>query len=132
MVQENIDSFLYKIFHINPAIEFIIISLQFDVPSISFSFDYLFKPEFFLVCLVQSFFIKCSNNFFTVDITIDVCSWYIILYFFDHKDFLRPIWCVAFCKNIFVFRCSLMKTKFGFRIFVIIIVFVIMLVILVL
>ena len=41
-------------------------------------------------------------------------------YFFDQKDFLRPIWCVELCKIVFVFWYSHMITYFEFRIFVVI------------
>ena len=39
--------------------------------------------------------------------------------FFNYKSFFWPIWCVSFCKNIFVFGNSYMIINFKFRIFII-------------
>ena len=59
-----------------------------------------FNPKFFLVCFLQFFFVKCSNNFFTFKITDNLALKYSI-FNFDSKTFLKPIWSVTYCKNIF-------------------------------
>ena len=86
---------------------------------ISFSFDNLFNPKLFLISLLQVFFIKCSNNFFTIEIINNICPWNCIFNFTNNKNFFRPIWCISFSKNIFVFRNSYVITNFKFRIFII-------------
>ena len=72
-----------------------------------------------LISLLQFFFIKCSNNFFTIEIINNICSWNSIFYFTNNKTFFRPVWCVSFSKNVFVFWNSYMITNFKFRIFTI-------------
>ena len=74
--------------------------------------------SFWLACPLQIFFIKCSKNSCTVEIT-NRCWCYGVFYFFDHKFFLRSFCCAAFCKNIFVFWYAHMATNFKFRIFAI-------------
>ena len=44
----------------------------------------------------------------------------VFLTFFDHKHVFRPIWDIAFCKNIVICRYSNMVTIFKFRIFLIV------------
>ena len=57
----------------------------------------------FRLVFCNSFLIKCSNNFFTIEISNETCLWYIIFYFFNHKDFLGAISSVVLHKNTFVF-----------------------------
>ena len=57
MVEENIDSFLYYILHINPAIKWIIVALLFDVHSIIFSL-YYFLAEW----LCQDQWLRTDNG----------------------------------------------------------------------
>ena len=110
---------MYYIFHINPAIKWVVLVFPFDIQSIAFSFDYVFNPEFVLVNLLQLFFKKYSNNFFTFKISSNVFPCYSVRYFLDHKYFLTLTWNVAFCKKFFIFWYSHMVANFGFRIFVI-------------
>ena len=93
MVNENIDSSLYVLFHTNIAIERIIVDHPFDVQYIAFSFDNFYNPDFLADLL--------HNNLPTISsplrsITTNVHGT------FYHKDFLRSIWCIALHKNIFV------------------------------
>ena len=71
---EIIDSSLYYIFHINLAIEWVIIVSPFQIQSITFFLDYFFNSEFFFACLLKLFFMRYSNNFFTIGIANNVCS----------------------------------------------------------
>ena len=81
--------------------------------------DYFFYSKFLLIYLLQFFFIKCSNDFFTITIINNISPWDCILNFFNHKNSFRPIWSIALSKNFFVFRYSQMITNFKFRIFII-------------
>ena len=74
MVQESTDSFLYKVFFINPTIKTITISFPFDIQCITFSLNYFFYSKSFLTSFLQFFFIKTSNNFFTIQIINYVCT----------------------------------------------------------
>ena len=72
------------------------------------------------VCLVLcNSFTECFNNFFTVEITNNVCQWYDVICFLDHKDFLRRNWNVTLCEDILVFCYSYRVINFAFRIFAI-------------
>ena len=97
-----------------PTIKLIIIAFPFDICLIFFLLYYFFYSKFCLICSVQFFFIKRSNNFFTVKITNNTSPWHIFFNFCNQKDFFMPIWSITFCKNIFVFRYSNMLTNLGF------------------
>ena len=105
-VLENIGSFLYNRITLNPTIKRIIITFPFDISFITFFLDYFFYPIFLLISLLQFFSIKCSNNFLTIEIINNICPRNCIFNFFNYKNFFRPIWCVSFSKNIFVFGNS--------------------------
>ena len=72
-----------------------------------------------LISLLQFFFIKCSNNFFTLRSLITYVHGTVFLTLLITKTFFRPIWCVSFSKNIFVFRNSYIITNFKYWIFII-------------
>ena len=57
------------------------------------------------------FFIKCCNNFFTFKISNNICPRQSV---FNHKNFFRPIWKIAFRKNIFLFWYYCMIKNFEF------------------
>ena len=59
-----------------------------------------------LVCLLQFFFIKRSNNFFTIKITNNMCPRHSIFNLFTHKDLFKFVWNKTFCKNVFIFWYS--------------------------
>ena len=86
---------------VNPAIEWVIIALSFDVRFIIFYLDYFINNEFFFTCILQLIFLY--KTFFTVEITNNICLWHIIFYFLDHKHFLRPVCNAALWVNILIF-----------------------------
>ena len=57
-----------------------------------------------MICFLKFFFVKRSNNFFSIKIKSSICSRNSVFNFCNH--FLRPIWNIAFCKNIFIFWYS--------------------------
>ena len=95
--------FLYNsIFFTNPTIK-LITTYPFDINFITLSFNFFFYPKFLLICFLQFFFVKHSNNFFTYEITNNKCPRNSILNFFNNKIFLRPILNISVCTNVFVF-----------------------------
>ena len=48
-----------------------------------------------------------------------MCPWNCIFNFFNYKNLFRPVWCVSFSKNIFVFINYNTITNFEFRLLVI-------------
>ena len=76
---------------------------------------YFFYPKFLLISLLQFFFIKCSNNFFTIEIINNICPWNYIFNFFNYKNLFRTICYISFSKNIFVFRNSERKKVYPER-----------------
>ena len=66
--------------------------------------------------LLYFFFIKHSNNFFTIKIINNICLWHSIFNFFTYKNFFWPIRSIDFCKNVFVFWYSYLISNFKFRI----------------
>ena len=56
-----------------------------------------------MVCFFQLFFIKCSNNFFILEIINNICLWHCIFNFFNYKNFFRPIWSISFSQNVLYF-----------------------------
>ena len=67
-------------------------------------------------CFLQFFFEKISINFFIVKI-INNNLRHSIANFFNDKNFLRPIWSVISCENIFIFWYYNNIIKFKFRSF---------------
>ena len=53
------------------------------------SLNYFFNSNLFLICLLQIFFVKRSNIFFTFNITNNVCLWQSIFNFFNKKKLLQ-------------------------------------------
>ena len=86
---------------------------------ITFFLKYFFYSEFFLISLLQFFFIKCSNNIFTIEIINNIRPRNCILNFTNNKNLFRRVQCVSFTENIFVFRNSYMITSFKFSTFII-------------
>ena len=82
-------------------------------------FFFFFYSKFLLIGLLQFFFIKYSNNFFTIEIVKNICPWNCLFNFTINKNFFIPVWCVSFSKNIFVFRNSYVISNLKFRIFII-------------
>ena len=76
--------------------------------------------NFSSVCPLQLFFVKRSNNFFSIQVFYYICPRRRIFNFFDHKNFFRSTRTASFCKNLFIFLYSLMNSNFKFIIFVII------------
>ena len=48
-----------------------------------------------------------------------MCPWNCIFNFFNYKNLFRPVWCVSFSKNIFIFINYNTITNFEFRLLVI-------------
>ena len=67
-------------------------------------FNYL--NSFWFVFFFQFFFVKLFKNFFVLKITNYVHVGRSVFNFFNHKNFFRPIWDIAFCKNVFIFWYS--------------------------
>ena len=78
-----------------------------------------FYPKSLLICFWSLFFIKCSTNFFTIEIINNISPWNSIFSFFNHKNFFRPIWSISFSKKVFILWYSNMFASFKFRIFII-------------
>ena len=74
--------------------------------------------NFFWFAFLQFFFLTRSNDFFTTKITNNICPRRSFFNFFNHENFLRPIWSVIFCKNIVIFSYSYMLTNRTFRVFI--------------
>ena len=89
----------------------------------SFSFCYFFYSKFCLIYLFQFFFVKRSNNFFTIKIANDV-SGTLFFTFLNTKNLFRSIRNKIFFENFFehffIFWYSYMITNFKFSIFLII------------
>ena len=77
---------------------------------IIFSFAYFFNCNLCLIWLLQFFFIKHPNFFFTVNVFYCIRSLY--------SNFIFFVWSVIFGKNVFIFWYSYMITNFKFRIFI--------------
>ena len=83
------------------------------------SFYYFFNSKFILICFWQFFFVKSSNNFFSIKIINNICQRHNVFNFLNQKHFFWPIWNVTFCKNIFTFWYSNKITNFKFKIFIV-------------
>ena len=94
--QKNVDSSLYYNFHINQAIEWIIIAFRLDIKS----------PSWIIFGLSSAtLFIECSSNFFTIEIINRICPWYIIVYFLITKTSsdqfaVHPFAKIFYCFNL--------------------------------
>ena len=119
MVLEN-NSFLYNTFFIFPIIKWIIVAIPFDIYFITFFLNYFFYPKFCLICLLQFFYLKCFNNYFSIKVFYYICWWNSLFNFFNHKNFARPSWGIVFYKNVFIFWYSYVITNLKFRNFFII------------
>ena len=62
-----------------------------------------------MICLWQFFFIKRSNNFFSIKVFPDISPRNNVFNFFNNKNFFRPIASVSFTKNVFTFWYSYMS-----------------------
>ena len=80
---------------------------------IIFLLNCLFYPKLLLICFLQFFFIKCSNSFFTIKITNNICPLNRVLTPLITKNFFRSIWSISFCKNtfVFLFSCNIINLK---------------------
>ena len=117
---------LYYVFFINLNTKRTIVALPFSIlfffllEKNFFLYFFLFfsyYSKFFYICFLQFFFVKRSKNFFTIEITNDICPQHNIFNFCNVKHFFWPTWNTAFCKNVFLFRYSYMITNFKFRTF---------------
>ena len=61
------------------------------------------------------FFVKSSNNFFSVKITNDICPWHSVFNFFNLEKVFGSIYNTAFSKNVFIFWYSNNITNFKFH-----------------
>ena len=68
-----------------------------------FFLNHFFYPKFCLIYILLFFFVKLSDNFFTVKMTNNICPRHSIFNFFNYKNFFRPIWNVSLCKKFFYF-----------------------------
>ena len=68
-----------------------------------------------MICLLQFLFIKRSKNFFCIKVFYYICPQSSICNSFNEKTFVELIWCVTFCRNVFILRCFYMVTSFKFR-----------------
>ena len=86
---------------------------------ITFSLYYFFHYKLFLIWYLQFILVKRSKIFFSFKMTNNICPRNSVFNFFNDKNFFRPIWNIAFCKNVSVFRYSNYITNFKFRILII-------------
>ena len=68
---------------------------------VSFKFLLLFDLYFFFLC--NSILLNLATSFFSFKITNKIYPRNSIINFFNHKNFFRPVWIIAFCKNFFYF-----------------------------
>ena len=61
------------VFFVNPTVKRIIIGFPFNICFITFCLYYFFNFKLFLIYFLQFFFVKLSNNFFTVNVTNTLC-----------------------------------------------------------
>ena len=106
-------------FFIIPTSKWITITFPFGIYFIAFSFYSYLNSKLFLICFLQLFFSKRSNNFFIFKIASNIWPRNSIFNFCNNKSFFRPIKNIVFCKNVFVFWYSNNITNFKFRIFII-------------
>ena len=85
----------------------------------AFPLYYLFTSKLFFICFFEFFFVKHSNDFFSVAIANSIFPRHSIFNFFNHKTLFRSIWSVTFCKNISTFLYSNNIRNFKFRVFII-------------
>ena len=120
-VLENTHSFTLcpMCLFINPTVKRTIVTFLFNLQFTTFSLYYFFSSKLFLVCFLQFFFVKRSNNFFTITITNNICPRHIVFNFFNHKIFLEQICNRTFCQKVFIFWYPNNITNFKFRIFIV-------------
>ena len=95
---------------------------------VAFQLKYSLSPFLFLTfstlnsfwfVFFQFFFVKSSRNYVAYNITDKICPRNSVFKLFNHKNLFRPIWNIAFWKNVFVFWYSNNITDFKFRNFII-------------
>ena len=64
---------------------------------------FFFYPKLLMICLLQFLFIKCSNNFFTIKITNNICWRNNVFECYNHKNFFGPIWSISCSKYVWYF-----------------------------
>ena len=64
----------------------VIIVFPFNIQFVAFSLYYFFSSKLFLICFLQFFFIKRSNNFFAFKITNNICPRHSIFNFLDPRQ----------------------------------------------
>ena len=84
---------------------------------ISFSFNDFLCPKFFLIYFLQFFFIKSSNNFFTIKIINNMCNGAVFLASLITKAFLDQFGVYPLAKTFLYFFYII--TNFNFWIFII-------------
>ena len=82
--------FIYHILFINPAIEWIIIFLLFDIQVLSLSPQYVFDPKLCLIGLLELLLIKSPCNFFILEIFKDICPLYSVFNILTTKALINP------------------------------------------
>ena len=93
------------------------VPFPFYVQLITFFFKYFFYSKFFLICVLQFFFIKTSSNFFPIQVTNNISPRNGISNFTNNKIFFLPIYSIYFSKNVFILSNSNVVTSFKFGIF---------------
>ena len=81
-------------------------------PFLSCNFSVLNSAHLFLQFLLR----KHSKNFFIVRITNKVYLQNNVFNFFNYKNFVRPLWSVTFCKNVFYVLIFLHGCQFQIQI----------------
>ena len=99
-----------------PAVKRTIVSNLFNIYFIAFSLYYFFNSKLFVVCVLLSFFVKRSKDFYTLKITNNTCPQDTCCNVFNYKNSFRPFCNLDFCKNTFMFWYSNKITNFKFMI----------------
>ena len=99
-----------------PAVKRTIVSNLFNIYFIAFSLYYFFNSKLFVVCVLLSFFVKRSKDFYTLKITNNTCPQDTCCNVFNYKNSFRPFCNLDFCKNAFMFWYSNKITNFKFMI----------------
>ena len=114
---------LYYVLFINPTVKRTITTFQFDMGSSPFrliTFSTINSVWFvFCYCFSSDVLTISSSLRSLITYVFDFFNHKNSLIFFNHKNSFRPIWCVTFWKNMFIFWNSNNITNFKFRIYLI-------------
>ena len=89
---------------------------------ITFIRNYFVSSKLCLICVLQFFFMKWNVPIISSPLRslLTYVHRTVVFNFLVTKKFFTPIWNVAFCKNVLIFRYPNMITDFKFMIFLII------------